>query len=68
MRQVMIHRGEDDFWIAECLSLPGCITQGETQESALANIREAIAAYVEALVADRLPVPDERFDARLITV
>ena len=38
MRQVLIYRGEDGFWVAECPSLPGCITQGETQDSALANI------------------------------
>ena len=49
-------------------SLPGCVSQGETQESALANIKEAIEAYVAALEADNLPVPEERFDARLVTV
>ena len=68
MRQVLIYRGEDGFWIAECPSLPGCVTQGETQDSALANIREAIQAYVGALEADNLPVPEEHFDARLVTV
>ena len=68
MRQVLIYRGEDGFWVAECPSLCGCVSQGETQESALANIKEAIAAYVEALEADNLPVPEEHFDARLVTV
>jgi len=68
MRQVLIYRGEDGFWIAECPSLPGCVTQGETQDSALANIREAVQAYVGALEADNLPVPEEHFDARLVTV
>lgn len=68
MRQVLIYRGEDGFWIAECPSLPGCVTQGETEDSALANAKEAIHAYVSALEADDLPVPEERFDARLVTV
>jgi predicted RNase H-like HicB family nuclease len=68
MRQVLIYRGEDGLWVAECPSLSGCVSQGETQESALANIREAINAYVEALEADNLPVPEEHFDARLVTV
>jgi predicted RNase H-like HicB family nuclease len=68
MRQVLIYRGEDGFWVAECPSLPGCVTQGETQDSALANIKEAIEAYVGALEADKLPVPEEHFDARLVTV
>jgi predicted RNase H-like HicB family nuclease len=68
MRQVLIYRGEDGFWVAECPSLSGCVSQGETQESALANIKEAIEAYVGALKADILPVPAEHFDARLVTV
>lgn len=46
MRQVLIYRGEDGLWVAECPSLSGCVSQGETQESALANVREAINAYV----------------------
>jgi predicted RNase H-like HicB family nuclease len=68
MRQVLLYRGEDGFWVAECPSLSGCVSQGETQESALANIKEAIEAYVGALEADNLPVPEEHFDARLVTV
>jgi predicted RNase H-like HicB family nuclease len=68
MRQVLIYRGDDGFWVAECPSLSGCVSQGDTQESALANIKEAIEAYVGALEADNLPVPEDRFDARLVTV
>ncbi|MBI3470965.1 MAG: type II toxin-antitoxin system HicB family antitoxin [Candidatus Solibacter usitatus] len=68
MRQVPIYPGEDGSWVAECPSLPGCVSQGETQDSALANIMEAIQAYVGALEADNLPVPEEHFDARLVTV
>ena len=68
MRQVLIYRGEDGFWVAECPSLPGCVTQGETEESALENIKEAIQAYVGALQADNLSVPEHHYDARLFTV
>jgi predicted RNase H-like HicB family nuclease len=68
MRQVLIYRGEDGFWVAECPSLTGCTSQGETEESALAHIKEAIQAYVGALEADNLPVPEDRFDARLVKV
>ncbi|MFH1197449.1 MAG: type II toxin-antitoxin system HicB family antitoxin [bacterium] len=57
MRQVIIHPGEDGFWIAECPSLPGCISQGESKEAAVTNIREAIQAYIEVLIEDNLPVP-----------
>jgi predicted RNase H-like HicB family nuclease len=49
MRQVIIYPGEDGFWVAECPSLPGCISQGETKEEALRNIKEAIDGYIAAL-------------------
>lgn len=68
MRQVVIHRGEDGFWVAEVPSLPGCISQGRTAEEAVANVREAIAGYVAALEQDGLPVPEEHFEAQLVTV
>jgi predicted RNase H-like HicB family nuclease len=68
MRQVVIYPGEDGFWIAEVPSLPGCISQGETREQALSNIREAITGYVESLEADNLPVPKETFSALLVAV
>lgn len=57
MRQVVIHAGEDGYWVAECPGLPGCISQGKTREETIANIREAIAAYIAALEEDNLPVP-----------
>ena len=42
MRQAVIYPGDDGFWVAECPSLPGCVSQGETREQAITNIREAI--------------------------
>jgi predicted RNase H-like HicB family nuclease len=68
MRQVMIYPGEDDYWVAEVPSLPGCISQGKTREEAVTNIREAINAYVNALKEDGISVPEERFDALLAVV
>ena len=44
---VTIDRDEDGVWIAECPAIPGCISQGETKEEAIANIREAIALCLE---------------------
>jgi predicted RNase H-like HicB family nuclease len=63
MRQVVIYPGEDGYWVAECLSLPGCISQGKTRDEAITNIREAIELYVQTLQEDGLPVPEERFEA-----
>lgn len=68
MRQVIIYPGEDGYWVVECPSLPGCVSQGVTKEEAVANIKEAIQGYVAALVDDNLPVPEERFDALLLAV
>jgi predicted RNase H-like HicB family nuclease len=68
LRQVILSPGEDGFWVAECPSLPGCISQGETRADAIANIREAIEAYIAALEEDGLDVPEERFDILVIAV
>ena len=54
MRQVVLYPGEDGYWVVECPSLPGCISQGTTKEEAMANIEEAIGAYIEALEEDGL--------------
>ena len=68
MRQVFIYRGEDDYWIAECPSLPGCVSQAETKQEAIENIREAIDGYIVVLKEDGLPVPEEHFEALLLAV
>jgi len=59
MRQVILYLGEDKYWVAECPSLPGCVSQGKTKQEAVANIKEAIQGYIEALEQDSLPVPEE---------
>ncbi|MCP5102472.1 MAG: type II toxin-antitoxin system HicB family antitoxin [bacterium] len=68
MRQIVIYPGDDGFWVAECPSLPGCISQGETREKAVKNIKEAIDIYIEALEEDHLLVPEERFDTMVMAV
>ncbi len=57
MRQVIVYLGEDGYWVAECPSLPGCISQSQSRQEALTNIKEAIRGYVSALEEDHLPVP-----------
>ena len=39
--------------------LPGCISEGDTREEALTNIKEAIELYIESLEADGAPIPSE---------
>ena len=68
MRQVVLYRGEDGYWVAECPSLPGCISQGRTREEAVEGIREAIHGYIRALEEDKLPVPPESAQLEIVTV
>ena len=68
MRQVIIYPGEDGYWVAECPSLPGCISQGKTKKNTLENIKEAIVAYEEALSMDHKAIPSEKFEALLVAV
>ena len=68
MREAIVYPGEDGYWIAECPSLPGCISQGKTREEAIKNIKEAISCYINALKEDNLPVPEEHFNAMVVAV
>jgi len=52
MRQVIIYPGEDGYWVAECPSLPGCVSQGDSREQAIFNIKEAIEGYIQVLKED----------------
>ncbi len=66
MRQVLLYRGDDGYWIAECPSLPGCVTQGKSREAAIENIQEAIGGYIRSLEEYHLPVPPETFEAEIL--
>lgn len=68
MRQVLIYPGEDGFWVAECPSLPGCVSQGKDRSDAITNIKEAIEGYVAVLQEDGLPIPGDTFQALLVAV
>ena len=53
---VTLERDETGMIVAECPAVPGCISQGKTEEEALANIREAIQACIEARAANGMPL------------
>jgi predicted RNase H-like HicB family nuclease len=54
-----LERDEDGIWIAECPSIPGCVSQGATQDEVLANIREAIGLCLEVRAERGLPLTVE---------
>lgn len=44
-----MYKGEDDYYVVECIELPGCISQGKTKTEAITNIKEAIELYLETV-------------------
>ena len=55
--RVIIELDESGWYVAQCPSLPGCISQGNTREEALENIQDAIKGYLESLAKHNEPVP-----------
>jgi len=56
---VTIDRDEDGAWIAECPSIPGCVSQGTTKDEAVENIKEAIKACLEVRAEKGIPLTIE---------
>lgn len=57
--RVILDPNELGGYTATVPALPGCISEGDTKEEALANIQEAIELYIESLQADGEPIPTE---------
>lgn len=66
LRQVILYPDhEDGGWIAEVPSLPGCLTQGETREEALCNIRDAITTWIAGAHDVGMNVPEDNLDVEV---
>jgi antitoxin HicB len=55
--RVLIEQDEGGVFVAECPSLPGCISQGMSREEVLGNIQDAIRGYLESLKKHNEPIP-----------
>lgn len=55
--RVVIDQDEDGVFVAECSSLPGCISQGTTRADVLVNIKDAIVGYLESVKKHGDPLP-----------
>lgn len=55
--RVLIEQDEDGVFVVECPALPGCVSQGDTRDEAIANIKDAIAGYLESLRKHNEPIP-----------
>ena len=48
---ILIEQDEDGFFVAEVPALPGCLSQGKTEDEARSNIKEAIKGWLEVMEA-----------------
>jgi predicted RNase H-like HicB family nuclease len=55
--KIVVHAAEEGGFWAEVPALPGCVSQGETMDELLANVREAIAAWLAAGEPEGPPAP-----------
>lgn len=53
---VTLDRDETGMIVAECPAIPGCVSQGKTEDEALANVREAIVGCLEARSEAGMPL------------
>ncbi len=56
---ITIDRDEDGVWVAECPSIPGCVSQGTTKDEALIKVREAITLCLEVRAEEGMPLTIE---------
>ena len=65
---VIIHAAEEGGYWVEVPALPGCLSQGETVEETLENIKEAIALVLETIIEEGEPLPACSDQVREVTV
>ncbi len=63
---ITINRDEDGVWIAECPSIPGCVSQGQTRDKAVENVREAIRLCLEVRAEKGMPLTIETAQVEVI--
>lgn len=63
---ITIERDEDGIYIVECPSIPGCVSQGETRDEALENIKDAIKLCLEVRAEKGMPLTIETRQVEVI--
>lgn len=56
---VTLERDEDGVWIVECPAIPGCVSQGQTEEEAMDNIKDAITLCLRVRAEKGMPLTVE---------
>ena len=65
---VILEQEADGGYVATVPALPGCVSQGDTRDEVMENIREAADLYIEDCIAAGDPVPAEAGPASLVNV
>ena len=55
--RIILEKDEDGVFVAECPTLPGCISQGKNRMEAIRNVKDAIQGYLESLKKHNEPIP-----------
>ena len=63
---VTLDRDEDGVWVVECPSIPGCVSQGQTKQEALENVKEAIAACLQVRAERGMPLTVETYQVEVV--
>jgi len=66
--RVILELNELGGYTATVPALAGCISEGDTKEEALINIKEAIELYIESLKEDGRPIPSEEVEQTFVEV
>jgi predicted RNase H-like HicB family nuclease len=63
---VTLDRDEDGVWIVECPSIPGCVSQGQTRQEAIENIKDAISACLQVRAERGMPLTVETYQVEVV--
>jgi predicted RNase H-like HicB family nuclease len=63
---VTLDRDEDGMWVVECPGIPGCVSQGQTKQEALKNIKDAIAACIQVRAERGMPLTVETYQVEVV--
>jgi predicted RNase H-like HicB family nuclease len=64
---ITIYQDEDGIFIAECPSIPGCVSQGKTEQEAEGNLREAIKECLEVRAEKGMPLTVTTREVEVLT-
>ena len=60
--RIVLEVDEDGMFVVQCLSLPGCVSQGKTRDVAIKNIKDAMRGYLQSLEKHKEPIPPQIYE------